>query len=142
MPDSILINGDQAVFQPAFGSATVVVMPGILVGTGGATLTGLKVCVAGDELLVAVPGCSYTAGSYSVPGTGTLMIQALGPDQKAVKTKSAGKSVLLRGSTFTAVFMVQVPATDVSSSVPIPDSLLQYSGSGAFLTTNVHFLGT
>lgn len=142
MSDSILIHGDQAVFQPAFGNASVVVAPGLLAATGGATKGGMKLCVSGDELLVMVPGCSYTAGSYSVPGVGTLMIQSLAPDQLAVKTKSAGRPVLLRGSTFTAAFLVQMPAQDVSSSVSIPDSTPQYTGSGSFVTSNLQFLGT
>ena len=143
MADYILTQGDLANFQPAFGAALVVVRPGILVGPGGATLTGKKICVDGDEAKVVVPGCMYTSGSFTVPGAGTLKIQALAPNQKALKTKSAKKPVLLKGASFIAVFEVQGPAMDVSSGVsPVPDPVPQYVGSGTFLTTNMKFKGT
>ncbi|MCP4667851.1 MAG: hypothetical protein GY849_15990 [Deltaproteobacteria bacterium] len=139
MPDLILITGDQAVFDPQFGSATVTVMPGILQGTGRSSLMGKMVCVNGDEQLVAVPGCSYVQGSF-VGGTGTLRIQALGPDQRAFKTYSGKKPVLLKGSVFQALFMVSSPAIESASGTPDPNT--QYPGTGRFVTTNAKFKGT
>ena len=142
MPDFILIEGDKANFLPTFGAATVVVQPGDLKGSGPATLNGKKICVAGDEKDVSVPGCTYMTPQYSIPGTGTLKISALAGDQKAKKTKTGGKAVLLKGSTFTAKFEVQSPAQQPTAASPIPDSTSEYSGKGMFITTNSKFQGS
>ncbi len=141
MPDYILLHGDLVNFQPSFGSATVVVRPGNLQGTGGATLLGKKVCIAGDEKQVQVPGCVYFSGPFSVPGVGTLKIQALAPNQQALKTDSASKPVLLKGGTFIAVFQVQTPA-QMPPPASTPDAVPMYLGSGSFVTTNTKFRGT
>lgn len=136
MGDFVLITGDKAIFQPAFGQATVTVQPGTLVGSGKCKITGKIVCVDGDEIKVTVPGCPYISGPYSIPGSGTLFIKALGGDQKAKKVKSGGKPVLLKGSQFDAKFMVMVPAQQPTPTGPIPDTTLQYMGKGSFQTTN------
>ncbi len=144
MADFILIEGDKAIFLPNFGAALVVVKPGDLKGSGPATLNGKKVCVDGDEKNVSVPGCMYMAPPYVIPGTGTLKIAALAGNQKAQKTKTGGKPVLLKGSNFTAKFEVQSPAKQPppGPGSPIPDATPQYSGSGMFVTTNMKFQGT
>ena len=144
MADFILIDGDKAIFLPTFGSAMVVVKPGDLKGSGPATLKGKKICVDGDEKNVSVPGCMYMAPPYVIPGTGTLKIAALASDQKAQKTKTGGKPVLLKGGNFTAKFEVQNPAKQPppGPGSPIPDATPQYSGSGMFVTTNMKFQGT
>ncbi len=144
MADFILIEGDKAIFLPNFGAALVVVKPGDLKGSGPATLNGKKVCVDGDEKNVSVPGCMYMAPPYVIPGTGTLKIAALASNQKAQKTETGGKPVLLKGSNFTAKFEVQSPAKQPppGPGSPIPDATPQYSGSGMFVTTNMKFQGT
>lgn len=144
MPDFVLIEGDKAVFMPAFGAAMVVVQPGDLKATGPATLKGKKICVEGDEKKVSVPGCSYMAPPYVIPGTGTLKIAALAGNQKARNTKTGGKVVLLKGGNFTAKFEVQNPAKQPppGPGPPIPDATPQYSGNGMFITTNVKFRAT
>ncbi len=143
MPDFILINGDKANFMPAFGPATVVVQPGTLMGSGKSSLNGKKVCVDGDEKSAQVPGCMYMTPVYSIPGAGTLKIDALGADQKATKTNSNGKAALLKGGNFTAKFEVQNPAKQPppGPGAPIPDSSPQYSGNGTFITTNTKWKG-
>lgn len=143
MSDYILIEGDKASFLPSFGAAVVVVQPGDLQGSGPATLNGKKVCVDGDEKNVSVPECTYITPQYSIPGTGTLKIAALAGNQKATKTKTGGKAVLLKGGSFTAKFEVQSPAQQPppGPGSPIPDPTLQYSGSGTFTTTNTKFKG-
>lgn len=145
MSDFIVIEGDMASFMPAFGPAIVVVQPGTLQGSGKASLSGKKACVDGDEKNVQVPGCMYMTPVYCIPGTGTLKIDSLGGDQKAQKTKSNGKPVLLKGSTFTAKFEVQSPAQQPPKPPvqpnPIPDSTSQYSGTGTFITTNTKWKG-
>lgn len=144
MEDFILIDGDTVTFLPSFGAATVVPQPGTLSASGPATLNGKKVCVDGDESKVSVAGCTYMTPQYSIPGTGTLKIASLAGDQKATKTNTGGKAVLLKGKTFTAKFEVQSPAMQPppGPGSPIPDSTPQYSGSGMFVTTNTLFKGT
>lgn len=144
MPDFILIEGDKANFLPNFGAAVVVVQPGNLTGSGPTTLNGKKICVDGDEKNVSVPGCTYMTPQFSIPGTGTLKIAALAGNQKAKKTKTGGKAVLLKGGTFTAKFEVQSPAKQPPPGLgsPIPDPTPQYSGNGMFITTNTKFRGT
>jgi hypothetical protein len=144
MPDFIMIDGDMANFLPTFGAAVVVVQPGSLKGSGPATLNGKKVCVEGDEKNVSVPGCTYMTPQYSIPGTGTLKIADLAPNQKAKKTKTGGKAVMLKGGSFTAKFEVQSPAQQPppGPGPPIPDATPQYSGNGMFITTNMKFQGS
>ncbi|MEH2070099.1 MAG: hypothetical protein V7K47_18380 [Nostoc sp.] len=135
MLDFILITGDRAMFNPNFGKAIVVVRPGFLTGTGIPTVNKKKICVIGDETKVIVPGCSYTSPPNVTPGTGTLFIQSLAINQKARKVKSQLRTVLLKGTTFTARFQVIVPAT-TPTVPPEPDTMLVYFGTGFFTTTN------
>ena len=141
MPDHILINGDKALFNPNFGAAVVVVQPGTLIGSGSTNIGGQAVCVEGNEDTVKVPGCTYIAGSYSIPGVGTLSIDSLGADQTSKQTNSGGKATLLKGSVFTAKFQVTVPAQQPSGTTTIPDSTPQYTGSGQFVTANTSVKG-
>ena len=142
--DYILTDGDQALFQPSFGPATVMVLPGTLTASGPATLLGKRLCIEGDEGSVSVPGCMYTTPQYSIPGSGTLEIAALAGDQTASKTRSGSKGLLLVGSQFTARFQVQSPAQQPppGPGAPIPDATPEYTGSGSFLTTNTKFRGS
>ena len=144
MADYILIEGDKANFMPNFGAAIVAVQPGTLQGSGPATLNGKKLCVDGDEKKVSVPGCVYFTPQYSIPGTGTLKIASLAANQKAKKTKTGGKVVMLKGSQFTAEFEVQSPAKQPppGPGSPIPDATPKYSGQGSFLTTNLKYQGS
>jgi hypothetical protein len=143
MADFILVEGDKANFLPSFGAAIVVVKPGDLKGSGPATLNGKKICVEGDEKNVSVPGCMYMTPQYSIPGSGTLKIAALAGNQKAKKTNTGGKPVLLKGGNFTARFEVQNPAKQPAPlGPPIPDATPQYSGNGMFITTNMKFQGS
>lgn len=141
--DYVLIDGDMAIFQPAFGAATVVVQPGTLTASGPATLLGKKKCVVGDESSVSVKGCMYTTASHPIPGTGTLEIAALAGDQQATKSNTGGKKLMLVGSNFTARFSVQSPAQQPAPPGPnVPDATPQYSGQGSFVTTNTKFRGS
>ena len=144
MSDFILMEGDQVIFMPAFAPAIVVVQPGKLEGSGPATIGGKKICVDGDESKVSVAGCAYMTPQYSIPGTGTLKISALAGNQKATKTRTGNKAVLLKGGSFTARFEVQSPAQQPppGPGSPVPDATSQYSGNGMFVTTNARFLGT
>ena len=140
MSDFVIVQGDQAVFLPVFGPATVVVRPGIMQGTGKTALSGKKICLQGDEGKLMVPGCAYITPQYSIPGVGVLKISALGGNQTSKKAKSGSKAIILKGSTFTAKFEVLTPAQQpVPAAPPVPDATPQYSGSGNFVTTNVKF---
>ncbi|GLH76296.1 hypothetical protein SSBR45G_12040 [Bradyrhizobium sp. SSBR45G] len=138
MSDVIVIDGDMASFQPGFGAATVVVRPGPITASGKVRVTGKPACVAGDEGSVSVAGCMYTAGPYSIPGTGTLSIASLAGDQQAKTSQTGSKKLLLKGGSFTARFTVSVPAMQPppGPGSPIPDPTPTYSGSGNFIATD------
>ena len=144
MADYILTTGDMAMFKPSFGAATVVPLPGTLSGSGKGSVGGKTICVEGDEGNVTVPGCMYQTPQYSIPGVGTLSIDSLASDQKAQKTSSGGKKVLLKGGDFNAKFEVSSPAMQPppGPGSPIPDSTPSYSGNGSFVTTNVRAKGS
>ena len=135
MSDVIVIDGDKAMFNPNFGLAIVAARPGTMQASGPARVTGKKACVEGDEANVSVPGCAYMMGQYSIPGTGTLTIAALGGGQTAIKTATGGKKLILKGSTFTARFTVNAPAQQPppGAGSPIPDPTPEYSGTGTFV---------
>ncbi len=138
MDDFILIEGDQVIFLPHFGAATVVVKPGQLKGSGPCTLNGKKLCIVGDEAAVSVPGCAYTSGAFTIPGTGTLKVASLGANHTARQTNTGGRPLLLKGSNFIAKFEVQTAARQPPKGpgAPIPDSAAHYTGAGQFATTN------
>jgi hypothetical protein len=144
MADFVLLENDIANFLPTFGAATVTVQPGTLKASGPATVNGSKICVDGDETKIEVPGCAYVAPPHTTPGTGTLKIAALGSDQKATKTNTGGKAVLLKGSQFDAKFEVQSPAQQPppGPGSPIPDAVTQSSGKGTFTTANTKVQAT
>ena len=141
--DFIIKTGDLATFNPAFGTATVVVAPGNMTGSAQFKVDGSIACVQGDEAKVSVPGVAYVSPPFTIPGVGTLTIQTLGSDQLGQKTSSSQKPVILKGSTFTALFTVSLPAGMPTPSPPPPlDPVPQYSGTGQFVTTNVRDKGT
>lgn len=141
MSDFILIKNDKANFLPNFGTAVVVVRPGLMPASGPALINGTKICVEGDEKNLSVPGCSYISGPYIIPGIGTLKIDRLATNQKATKTDTGGKAVLLKGGNFQAKFEVDTPAMQPNLPSPIPDSMTTYPGSGFFITVNNKFKG-
>lgn len=133
MSDVVLLDGDQVVFLPMFGAAIVVVQPGKLSASGPATVQGKKVCVDGDEGQVQVPGCLYMTPSHPIPGSGTLKVLALAPNQRAQHCQTGGKPMLLKGGQFQAKFEVQSPAQQPTPGGPVPDPVPQYVGQGLFV---------
>jgi len=138
MSDYIIVDGDTASFLPSFGAAIVVVAPGTITASGADMVCSTNVCVEGDESSVEVPGCMYMAGPFSIPGSGTLKIDALASDQKAEKTNFGGIPAILKGGQFDAVFEVQAPAMmPAPPAPPVPDSMTKYSGGkGSFVNSN------
>jgi Contractile injection system spike tip protein len=141
MTDIILLTGDEVIFNPNFGQAIVTVRPAKLIGTGKDKIDGKLICIDGDEKKVTVPACPYITQKCTIPGMGMLFIQSLASAQKAQKTKSKGKPVLLKGGEFKAKFTVTSPAQQPSTPNPIPDTTIQYSGTGTFITTNLKVQG-
>lgn len=143
MLDTVLINGDYAIFDPLFkgGLITGPIMPGKIRGSGKATVKKKKICVKGDEDSVVVRNCPYIAGSYVIPGIGTFTIKKLNANQISKKTKLAKKGVLLKGSWFQAEFTVNTPAQQPNP--PAPNLLDQvgkkYIGSGRFQSFNTNY---
>jgi hypothetical protein len=143
MRQPVLVDGDLALFLPAFGAAVVIVRPGRLTGSAKMTFRGRPVCVAGDEASVSVQGCPYMTPQHPIPGTGTLTIAALAGDQLAPRSTAGHARLMVRGSRFTARFTVQSPAMQPppGPGAPIPDATPEYSGSGSFQTSNTTFTG-
>ena len=143
MADFIIKAGDTVVFNPAFGPALVTVAPGTMSVSGKAKVDGSIVCVVGDEAAVAVSGVAYTVGAFTIPGTGTLTIAALGVDQTGKKTSALQNPLILKGSTFTALFTASLRAGQPNPpGPPTPDPVGTFTGSGQFITTNVRTKGT
>lgn len=142
--DLVLVDGDQALFLPSFGAATVVVRPGQLRASGPATLGGKKLCVVGDEGSVSVPGCMYMTPMHSIPGVGTLEITELAEDQQAQQTKTGGTLLMLVGGQFKARFKVVSPAKKPPPppGPPVDDTSAEYSGQGSFISTNIKLKAT
>ena len=142
MADTVIVDGDLALFMPNFGAAIVVPVPGTITASGKPTVQGKAVCVDGDEASVEVQGVVYMTPQYSIPGTGTLKIDALGGDQLATKVTADDTALILKGSTFNAVFEVMAPAQQPSAPSPVPDSTTSYSGSGNFQSFNILYTAT
>jgi len=142
MADFIIQHGDTALFLPAFGPAVVTPMPGVISGSGArCPVTQRPICLEGDEKSVRVPGCAYVSGAYVVPGIGTLKILSLAPNQRALRTRSGGRAVVLKGEQFEAIFEVMTPA-QMPPIVSTPDPVPIYMGKGLFVTTNLRVRGT
>ena len=135
MADFILTTTDQAIFDPEVGLATVTLppLPPTLEGSGNGTIDGKTICVEGDEKKIIVL-CEYIKPPHMIPGNGELSIK-LALNQIAMRTKSKGRPVLLKGDTFVAEFRVMLPAEEPGEP-PIPDPIREYSGTGTFKTDN------
>lgn len=130
--DQLIGEGDTVQFFNVFENAIVVVMPGKMKASGGITLLGKRICVAGDEKQVEVPGCLYMAGAF-LNGTGTLTIKTLSGNQLTKKSTSGGKAMILKGGQFKAEFKVVVKAVN---STGAQDPKSSYNGFGKFVPAN------
>lgn len=134
--DKIILQGDQAMFQPTMGAAVLIGNLSIPInGSGTMTVTGKKVCLEGDEKNVQLP-INYIQGPYIIPGMGILKITGLAGDQLSKKTVN-NKALILKGSTFQAEMQVTAPAQQPTPSGPVPDATPKYSGMGQFITSNI-----
>ncbi len=139
--DVIIMDGDQVNFLPVFGSALVSVQPGKMIASGKTTIKGKKVCVDGDESKVEVANCSYVAPPFVIPGTGTLTIKKLAPDQLTQKSKSGNKSIVIKGNMFIAEFKVTAQAKQPPPT-NAPDPVPMYPGQGQLIPANTKIMAT
>ncbi len=129
----VLVTGDQAIYQPQFGLATVTVQPGQLSGSVSKfSVNGKSICVKGDEASAIVPGCAYFAGSYTIPGMGMLSVEQLAGDQVVSTCQINGTPLMVVGSQFIAKFTVTMPAQMPTPDGPKPDPKTEYMGQGTF----------
>jgi hypothetical protein len=99
------------------------------------TIGGQYICLQGDELPQAISGAlTYTSPPFITPGMGTLKI-ILPPTNLTMQTKN-GKPILLKGSTFQAIFTVQSPAMQPTPGGPVPDGMVVKTCTAQFITTN------
>ena len=75
-----------------------------------------------------------------------IKIESLASNQKAKKTKSGGKTVLLKGASFKAKFKVDIGAQNPLPTAPPTQKTdrpnRQYFGTGTFITMNMKVQGT
>ena len=139
--NSIMLDGDQVIFLPAFPPAMVTVQPGKLSGSGKTKIKGKKICLKGDEKKVKVANCMYMTPSFPVPGMGTLTIKKLMPNQLSKKAKHK-KKILLKGTQFQAEFKVDQKAQLITPGGPVQDPMPQYMGFGMLMPSNSTTLGS
>jgi hypothetical protein len=138
MDDFVIKTGDMikiTISPPALVPQLMAPVP--LVGSSADVLiSSMAACLKGDELPLSlqVP-LMYTAPPYVTPGTGSLKIILL-PTNLSMQTTN-GKPLLLKGTTFQAMFQVQSPAMMPTPAGPQPDPVVVKPGTAQFITTNV-----
>lgn len=137
--ENYIVTGDQVIFLPQFGPATVTPMPGVMVSSATKTIVTKKpVCLEGDEKKVIVSGVPYIQGNFVIPGTGVLTIDKLQPDQLSKKTTIEGKAPILKGIMFIAKFQVLSPAMQPNPPAPpAPGPVASFTGQGMFVPTDM-----
>jgi hypothetical protein len=135
--DFIIATGDKIkVLIPPPAVVPQLQAPVPLIGSSSDVMVNNNpACLKGDELPMALLGpLPYTAPPYGIPGTGKLTIILL-PTNLTQQTSNQ-KPVLIKGSTFQALFTVQTPATMPSPGGPLPDPLMVKQGTAQFITSN------
>jgi hypothetical protein len=144
MADFLIKTGDMLqVTVPPPAVVPQLVAPVPLLGTGMTVLVNNQpVCVQGDELpmTLRVP-LMYTAPPFVTPGMGTLTVVLL-PTNLTMRTMTAGKPALLKGSTFQAIFSVSAPAMQPTPAGPIPDPVVVKPCQAQFVTTTVNAMAS
>ena len=135
--DFIIKTGDM--IQITIPPPTIVpqlLAPVPMVGSAVTVLTsGMATCVLGDELPPTIQGpLAYTSPPYVTPGTGTLKIIVLPPTNLTVPTNTGGKPIIIKGTTFEAIFTVSSPA--VNPVLGDPDPVAVKAGTAQFITSN------
>jgi hypothetical protein len=138
--DFVVKTGDMIqITIPPPALVPLIMAPVPLIGTGITVLINNQpVCLQGDELppTLLVP-LVYTSPPFVTPGMGTLQV-TLTPANLSLRTQMVGRSALLKGATFVAMFQVMVPAMQPTPVGPIPDPLLVKPGTAQFVTTTIN----
>lgn len=137
MPDFIIKTGDMVkVTIPAPAVVPMLEAPVPLTGSStNLSVAGTPACLLGDELPAELKEpLPYTAPPFTNPGTGKLTLTLL-PSNQTMIAKN-GKAILIKGQQFTALFTVQVPATQTTPGGPVPDPVAAKPGTAEFITTN------
>lgn len=139
MGDFIVRTGDM--LQVTIPPPTVVPMlevPVPMVGTGETVLAaGPPICLEGDQIPPPLRSpIPYTAPPFVTPGVGMLKLVVVPPANFTVKTNSGGKPILLKGTTFAAIFEVETPAMQPTPAGPVPDPVLVKEGQAEYIITN------
>lgn len=143
MGDLIVRTGDMlkvTITPPAVVPMLEAPIP--MVGTGETVLAaGPPICLEGDQIppTVRVP-MPYTSPPFVTPGVGTLQLVIVPPVNLTVQTTSEGKSILLKGTVFNAIFQVETPAMQPTPAGPVPDPLLVKPGIAEYIVTNTSVL--
>jgi hypothetical protein len=138
MADIVMRTGDLVqITIPAPAIVPQIEAPVPLTGSStNVTVVGTPACLQGDELPPELRGpLVYTAPPFTIPGTGTLTLTLM-PNNLTLKTKNAGKPLLLKGGTFQAMFSVDSPATQPTPGGPVPDPEVEKPGTARFISTN------
>lgn len=137
--DVVVRTGDfLKVTIPPPAIVPILLAPGVLRGSGlRLGVVGKFACLEGDEMPDSYRAVMpYTAPPFVTPGTGRLQL-TLSPVNKTLRTRCAGRAVLLKGTPFAAVFQVVSPAMQPTPAGPIPDPVLVKPGTAQFVTDNV-----
>lgn len=139
--DLIIMDGDKVEFSSVGPITLLPPLPRTVIqASGKTTINGKKVCVEGDEKKVEI-SCSYTMPPFIIPGSGTLKIKNLGPNQLTQKAKSGNKGLILKGKLFTAIFEIESPAKQPPPA-NTPDPMPLYIGQGKFIQSNIKIKAT
>jgi hypothetical protein len=133
MSDFVIVDGDT--LSVNFGATIIPQAQGPKPLTGSSPDFAVKssaACLTGDEIPPSLKGpLTYTEGSYTVPGSGTLTVS---PKTTTV-LKNGGIALLLKGTLFDTTFSVSTPAT-TPGPAPVPDPVLVKRGTASFATAN------
>ena len=132
--DPVIISGDLVGFSATFGQATVLptpVTPPIIGSSPNIKITGIPVCIEGDEASIQCP-CTYTKGPF-VGGTGLITIEL---DESHISSSATndGTPLILKGGSGTATMEVITAA--VNPGPPSTDMATSYTGTWSFVLNN------
>ena len=134
MSDQLVVRADMVKIDPLFGPMVVTVSPGPMVTASLPNINATGICVLGDEKLVQLSG-TYVKPPFMTPGSGTIKIVSLAPNQPQPGVQIDGKPVLAKGAKFQAMFVPAVPAMNPANGAP--DAPAPAMGTGEFIAMEV-----
>ena len=128
---SLLLDNDQVVFEPTFGTAVAVGTLAVPVrGSALATVSGRALCFEQDVTSV-LASVGYSTPSCPIPGSARLTVKSLGSEQLSSVTTDSGEPVVLGVGRFTATLEVVTPALGPPPGSK-PDTTASYRGGARF----------